>query len=388
MHSAATAKPNHEMEVEVTASRQHIETIVIGAGQAGLAVGHHLAQRRMPFLIVDANQRIGAAWRKRWESLRLFTPARYDGLDGMPFPAAPDYFPTKDEMADYLESYARHFDLPVRLGFAVDRLSRHRVGYMIASGDTVISADNVVVAMGSYQQGKPPPFAHELGAAILQMHSVDYRQPSQLKPGNVLVVGAANSGAEIALDLARHQRVWLAGRHPGHIPFDVESWLGRHWLARLAIGGVEHRLLTVANPIGRRARPKVLSKGVPLIRSKPKDLIRAGVTSVPRVIGSRDGLPLLEDDRALDVANVVWCTGFSPGFSWIDIDVLDGEQPRHRSGIVGESPGLYFVGLEFLHAISSAMIHGVNRDAARVVAAIAARHRQWESDSRMQHTSP
>jgi putative flavoprotein involved in K+ transport len=360
----------------MTSDFEHVETLVIGAGQAGLAVGHHLAARDLPFLIVDAGERIGDAWRNRWDSLRLFTPARYDGLDGMPFPARPDYFPTKDEMADYLESYADAFDLSVRLGYAVDRLSKHGDKYLVTSGDAVIEADNVVVAMGSYQQPRVPPVSQELAGDISQLHSADYRRPEQLQAGDALVVGAANSGAEIAIDIASDRRVWLSGRHPGHVPFDIDSWLGRHWLVRLVVGGAEHRLFKVSNPIGRKVRRKMLDKGVPLIRRKPKDLDAAGVAAVPRLAGVRDGRPVLEDGRTLDVANVIWCTGFTTGFTWIDIDLFDDrypDRPRQHRGIVPDHPGLYFVGLIFQYAVTSGSVCGVGRDAAHVADAIAAR---------------
>lgn len=348
-------------------------TVVIGGGQAGLAVGYQLAQRKIPFLIVDAGERIGEAWRNRWDTLRLFTPAGYSSLDGMPYPADGDYYPTKDEMANYLEAYATYFELPVRLGFEVDHLSRDNGQFRIASGNQALNAKNVVVAMSSYQQGRVPDFARTFNQGIQQMHSADYRRPGQLQDGDALVVGAANSGAEIALDLATTRRVWLAGRHPGHLPFDIESWAGRHWLMPITITAFQHWLMSVDNPLGRRARASMMSQGVPLVRSKPRDLDEAGIESVPRVAGVENGRPLLEDGRSLDVSNVIWCTGFSPGFSWIDLDVLDGDHPRHHSGIVDEQPGLYFVGLAFLHALSSSTLYGVNRDAARIADAIAAR---------------
>src|SRR5579884_417399 len=176
---------------------ERIQTIVIGGGQAGLSVGYHLARRGLPFVILDANERIGDSWRKRWDSLRLFTPARYDGLAGMPFPAPAFTFVTKDEMADYLEAYAARFALPVRTGVRVDRLSRHGDRFDVTAGGLRFEAENVVVAMSNYQQPRVPPFAHELDPGISQLHSSEYRNPSQLRDGSVLIVGAGNSGAEI-----------------------------------------------------------------------------------------------------------------------------------------------------------------------------------------------
>ena len=198
--------------------------VVIGAGQAGLSVGYHLARRGISFVILDANDRVGDPWRRRWDSLRLFTSARYDGLDGMRFPAPRFSFPTKDEMADYLEAYAARFKLPVRTGVRVDRVTRRGNGYLVRPG-TPFEADEVVVAMSSYQAAKAPAFAKGLDPAIVQLHSSDYRNPAQLGLGSVLVVGAGNSGAEIAMELARSGRkVRIAGAHPGEIPFRTNGF--------------------------------------------------------------------------------------------------------------------------------------------------------------------
>jgi putative flavoprotein involved in K+ transport len=354
---------------------ERFETIVIGAGQAGLAVGYHLAGRGLDFVILEANERIGDTWRKRWDSLRLFTPARYDAIAGMPFPAPATSFPKKDDMADYLEAYAARFQLPVRTGVRVDGLSRRGDRYHVSAGDQRFEADHVVVAMASYQYPRIPPFAAELDGEILQFHSCDYRNPAQLLDGGVLIVGAGNSGAEIALELARAGRpVWLSGRDTGHVPFRIEGFAGRHVLSRIVLRVVFHRVLTMSTPIGRKLRPKVLSHGAPLIRVKPKDLAAAGVERVPRTVGVQDGRPRLADSRVLDVANVIWCTGFHPGFSWMDLPVFDARgTPLHTRGIATNEPGLYFVGLDFLYALSSTMIHGVSRDAEYIANTIAAR---------------
>ena len=357
------------------AQEERIQTVVIGAGQAGLSVGYHLAQLGLPFLILDAHARVGDAWRSRWDSLRLFTPARYDGLDGMPFPATTHSFPTKDEMADYLEAYAARFHLPVRSGVRVDGLSRRGERFIVTAGSQRFEADNVVVAMSNYQRPVVPAFAKDLVPAIVQLHSKDYRNPAQLAPGGVLIVGAGNSGADIAMELANDHQTWLSGRDTGHVPFRIEGLAARLILVQLVLRVVFHRVLTVKTPLGRKALVKALTQGGPLIRVKPKDLAAAGVIRAPRTAGVRDGRPVLADGRVLDVANVIWCTGFEPGFSWIDLPVLDakGVEPQHQSGVVEREPGLYFVGLHFLHAFSSVMIHGVGRDAGRIAAAIAAR---------------
>ncbi|CAN5799872.1 ArsO family NAD(P)H-dependent flavin-containing monooxygenase [soil metagenome] len=376
-------------------THERAATVIIGGGQAGLSVGYHLARRGLPFVILDANERVGDAWRQRWNSLRLFTPARNDGLDGLSFPAPGGSYPTKDQMADYLESYAEHFDLPVRRGTVVDRLSRVDGRFVVtsssgtgrshdqtsssgtgrshdqAAGDEVIEADHVVVAMGTHQRSITPTFAGLLDPGIMQLDAMTYRRPSQLQSGDVLVVGAGNSGAEIALDLARDHRVWLSGRHPGHLPLDIDGIAYRHVLSRLVLRLLFHRVFTVRTRIGRRVRRNVDALRKTLVRTRPRDLAAAGIARVARVAGVRDGLPLLADGRVVDVANVVWCTGSEPGFTWIDRELLGGAEPDDRHGMVAASPGLYFVGLDFVYSVSSGMVHGVGRDADRVAAAIA-----------------
>jgi putative flavoprotein involved in K+ transport len=357
--------------------RERLQTIVIGGGQAGLSVGYHLAKRGLPFIIIEANQRIGDSWRARWDSLRLFTPARFDGLAGRSFPAPRHAFPTKDEMADFLESYAAHFNLPVLTGMRVDKLTRQGDRFLITAGEKRFEAENVVVAMATFQRPNVPAFARDFDPAIVRLHSSDYKNPAQLREGSVLIVGAGNSGAEIALELARtgHETL-LSGRDVGHVPFRIDGPVSRLLLLRFVFRVVFHRVLTVDTPVGRRVRPKVLYIGGPLIRVKPSDLASAGVQRVPRVVGVHDGRPLLADDSVVDVANVIWCTGFHPGFSWIDLPVFDEHgQPAHERGVVKSEPGLYFVGLHFLYALSSTMIHGVGRDAERIATAIARRVR-------------
>lgn len=346
-----------------------IDTLVIGGGQSGLAVGYHLQQHGRPFLILDAGDRVGDAWRERWDSLRLFTPSRYNGLPGKPFPAPPHYFPTKDEMADYLADYAREFELPVRTGTRVDRLTRHENGgFLAVSGSRRFRASNVVVAMATYQEPHVPDFADGLDPGIVQIHSADYRNPSQLQDGPVLIVGAGNSGSEIATELSRHHAVRMSGRDTGHLPFRIASTLARYLWIPLVLRVLFFRILTVMTPLGRAIRPKVLTRGGPLIRVMPRDLEAAGVERVPRTAGVEKGIPILEDGRIIEARNVIWCTGFRTGFeSWIDLPIHGDHEPRHHRGIADDEPGLYFVGLHFLQALSSNMIQGVGRDAEHVV---------------------
>lgn len=358
---------------------ERIQTVVIGGGQAGLSVGYHLQRRGLPFVILDAHDRVGDTWRKRWDSLRLFTPARFDGLDGAPFPAKPWTFPTKDEMAEYLEAYARRFALPVRTGARVTRLSRNGAGYLVETTNGRVEAENVVVAMSNYQTPRTPAFAGDLNGHIVQLHAKRYRNPSQLRPGGVLIVGAGNSGADIGMEVVKTHRTWLAGRDTGQIPFRIEGVPARLFGVRFVIRFLFHHVLTVRTPVGRKARPKIISHGGPRIRVKAADLAAAGVARVPRMAGVKDGKPLLADGRVLDVANVIWCTGFHAGFDWIDLPIVGDHEPLHDRGIVENHPGLYFVGLHFLFSLSSAMIHGVGRDARRIVDHLAARRSSREA---------
>ena len=352
-----------------------IHTIVIGGGQAGLSVGYHLAALGIPFLILDASPRIGDAWRNRWDSLRLFTPAQYAGLPGMPFPARENSFPAKDQVANYLEEYARRFRLPVQSGMSVDRLWKQGGRFQISCGHRRFESENVVVAMSNYQVPRVPAFAHQLSPGIVQLHSYQYRNPSQLQEGGVLVVGVGNSGADIGIEVARTHPTWISGKESGHIPGRIENLVQRKLVVSL-LTFTGHHLLTVKTSIGRKLRPRLLHQAGPLIRVKPRDLIHAGIQRVGRTVGVKDGLPLLEGGLVLDVKNVIWCTGYQHGFSWIDLPVLgeaSNDEPIHQQGIVKDLPGLYFVGLHFLYALSSATLLGVGRDAERIARAVASR---------------
>lgn len=360
----------------------NVQTIVIGGGQAGLSVGYYLAKRELPFLILDASQRIGDAWRNRWDSLRLFTTARFAGLPGMRFPGPRDSFPNKEQVADYLVEYARRFHLPVRSGVRVSRLWREGGRFVMSAGHQRFESENVVVAMANYQEPQVPSFARELDTGITQLHSQQYRNPSQLQRGGVLVVGVGNSGADIAVEVARTHPTWISGTESGYMPWPIEGLVGRKVLMRL-VRFVGHHVLTVKTPIGRRARPKTLYKAAPLIRVKPQDLLDCGIKRVPRTVGVKAGMPLSADGRVLQVKNVIWCTGYQHGFPWIDLPVFGegiGKDPVHSAGVVENVPGMYFVGLDFLYAVSSATLIGVGRDAKRIVAALALRVRSGRTE--------
>ena len=354
---------------------QHFDTVIIGGGQSGLAMGHELQRKGVPFVIFNANDRVGDAWRNRWDSLRLFTPTRYSALPGMRFPGRHRLAPTKDEMADYLETYAARFELPVRGGLRVDGLSKLGDRFEISAGDERCTAQRVVVATGAFSDPWRPPFASELDPRVVQLHSCEYRNPSQLRRGGVLVVGAGNSGSDIALDVAADHPTWLSGRHPGHVPFRIEGTLTHHLVRVVRFAG--HHVLTRRNPVGRRVLPKLMQGGHPVVRIKPGDVTAAGIECVPRVAGVRAGQPLLDDDSVLNVANVVWCTGFRHSYGWIDLPVFErGGAPHHVRGVVESEPGLYFLGLDFQFAATSETITGVGRDASYIARHIARSRRQ------------
>ena len=348
------------------------ETIVIGGGQAGLSIGHHLAKGNTRFVILDENDRVGDAWRKRWDSLRLFTPARLNGLPGMPFDSPKWSFPTKDEMGDYLAAYAERFSLPVRTGVRVESVTQDDGRFVVAIGGERLEARNLVVATGALRVPKLPPFAAELDPRIVQLHSVEYRNPSQLLDGDVLVVGVGNSGAEIAYELAENRRCLLAGASKGEIFVPHGSRRSRVMFRAIRFFG--HHVLRTDTRIGRKVGPKLAAKGPPLIRRKEADLAAAGIERVARVIGVHDGLPLLDDGRVLDVPNVVWCTGFRTDFSWIDLPAFDDDgRPLHERGVVESVPGLYFAGLIFQYSLTSDVLPNGGRDAEYVARHIATR---------------
>jgi putative flavoprotein involved in K+ transport len=350
----------------MTAAGERFETVIVGAGQAGLSLGHHLARRDRSFLILDAHERVGDNWRRHWDSLRLYSPACLDGLPGMPFPASAWSFPTKDQTADYLEQYAARFELPIRGGTRVETVAKNGRGYVVTCGERRVQADNVVVATGTFGRPRTPAFATELDRGIVQMHSSQYKNPSQLREGPVLVVGAAHSGADVAIDVARGHPTVLCGRDTGQVPFDIESRSGRAAWRMLSF--LARRVLTTRTPIGRHMRAEIRAHGGPLLRYKRADLAAAGVERVTaRAAGVRDGLPVLDDGRVVEAANVIWCTGFKQDFSWIRVPVT-GEDgwPQEKRGVVPSAPGLYFTGLAFQYAFSSMLLLGAGRDSEYV----------------------
>jgi putative flavoprotein involved in K+ transport len=332
-----------------------LDVIVIGAGQAGLATAYHLHRRGLRFLVVDAGREIGSAWRSRWDSLRLFTPAQYDGLPGMPFPAPTDTHPTKDEVADYLAAYAGRFDLPVLLDCRVVRLERLDDRFAVHTSQGRLLAHQVVVATGPFQAPVVPGLATGLAPDVQQLHSASYRRPADVPPGDVVVVGAGNSGRQIALELAATHRVTLAvGTESLQLP---QRFLGRDlfwWLTRL---GVLTR--TPDSPLARRMR----AKGDLVIGTSTAQLVTAGVTVRPRLVrSSADGVEFA-DGSACRPAAVVWATGFRPDYSWLDVSgAVDDGRVVHERG-VSPVPGLFFIGLPWQHTRGSALLGFVQHDA-------------------------
>ena len=344
--------------------RQH-DVLVIEAGQAGVALGHHLAGRGADFLLLDAAPEIGHSWRSRWDSLRLFTPAQYDSLPGMPFPAPADSHPGKDDVADYLAAYAARFELPVRLGSPVLGLYREPDGSFAAMTPTgTVRASQVVVATGPFQTPHVPAVSVQLDPRVPQLHSAAYRNATQVPgDGRALVVGAANSGLQIAAELAATQPVTVAvGSTPLQLPQRIAGRDLFTWLTRAGFFTVP-----ADSRIGRRLR----ARGDLVIGSRRADLRRRGVDLRPRLTGFTGRTATFADGSSTEVAAVVWATGYRSDHSWLHVPgvVVDG-QVRHTGGVT-DVPGLYFLGLPWQTCRGSALLGFVGADAASLADRIA-----------------
>ena len=350
----------------IPSGTRRVGTVIIGAGQSGLATAYHLGRLGVDCVIVDAHERVGDQWRQRYDSLLLNSPAYRDGLPGRPFPAPKWSYPTGRDMADYLEAYADGMD--VMLGTAVSSVERQPDGtFRVDCGHSVLDADTVVVATGGERLPRTPEVAGRLDPGIRQLHASGYHNPDQLLPGPVLVVGAGQSGADLALEtVAAGHETWLSGPIRKEIPVDIGTFRFRR--AFPVLWFVWNHVLTTSTPIGRRAQPRVRSGAAPLVRVKSKHLRAAGVHHVPaHTTAVTDGLPTLEDGTVLDVANVLWCTGYRQDFSFIRPSVTGPDGwPTDKGGIMPSVPGLYFMGLLFQRGFYSMLIGGTGRDAERI----------------------
>jgi putative flavoprotein involved in K+ transport len=338
---------------------ERVKVLVVGAGQAGLTAGYFLSRAGLPFRILDAESRVGDAWRRRWDSLELFTAARYSALPELAFPGDPERFPGKDEVADYLEQYARTFALPVRPDSRATALERSTGGYRVTTPTATYEADQVIVATGAYQRPYVPRVAERLDPTVTQLHSADYRNPQQLPAGRVLVVGAANSGAQIAEDLAASHRVHLS--RGTRLPRLPRRLLGKslHWWAE--------RLGLMTAPLEGSLRGRT-QRGDLLIGTSLRQLARhRGVELVARTVDADGRSVRLQDGRTLDVDSVVWATGYHPDYGWIKLSIFDEHgEPRHHRGVT-DAAGLYFLGMHRQYSRGSSLIYWVKEDAAYIV---------------------
>jgi putative flavoprotein involved in K+ transport len=342
--------------------REHFNTVIIGAGQAGLAAGYFLKKINDDFIILDEENQIGDSWRRRWDSLTLFTPSEHDGLPGFPFPAKHGSMPTKNQMADYLSNYVQKFSLPVSLNSKVIELQKNSDSYEISTSKGKLISDNVIVATGTNPVAYIPAFASKLNKRIVQIHSADYKNPESFPAKNTLVVGAGTSGVEIAIELSKSRPTMISGKGTPHIPDFAFRYLGKpYWL-------FIHHILTLKTPIGRKAKPKIIDGGAPLISVSMKNVKEAQVEQLPRVKGVKNGFPEIEDGRIISVESIVWATGYKPDFSWIKFNVTgDNGWPQAPRGISTENKGLFFMGMVFQFGLTSGLVGGVGRDAAFVV---------------------
>jgi putative flavoprotein involved in K+ transport len=340
------------------------DVIVVGGGQAGLAVGYFLTRQGRDFTILEAADEPAAAWRKRWDSLKLFTPARYDALPGLPFPGDPDRYPTRDEVATYLADYARRFDLPVELNSRVNKIRSVDDTYVVELDDRTYTTDQVVVATGPFQLPFAPPIAEQLSEGVVQMHSTGYRSPQSVPQGRVLVVGGGNTGFQIAEELSAACEVHLSiGSRQTPLPQRI---LGRDLFWYLEGLGLLRK--TTESRIGQR-----MSGRDTLIGSTPRRLRRRhGVELHGRAVAADGSSVQFADNSQLDVDTVIWATGFRTDHAWIDVPVFDQAGTlEHKRGVTA-SPGLYFVGLSWQHTRGSALLGWVKDDAAHIAAKVAA----------------
>ena len=343
------------------AAVDHVDVVVVGAGQAGLAIGTFLARQGRRFLILEAADSVASAWRDRWDSLALFTPGRYDALPGLSFPGDPDGYPTRDEVVSYLRAYSETHQLPVVLKCAVRSLTPIDHGFQVECNGGRVMADQVVVATGPFQQPRNPALAGQLSAEVLQTHSTGYRRPTDIPTGTVLVVGGGNTGFQIAKELAGTHSVHLSvGSRQTPLPQTILKRDLFWWLTRTGLIKT-----TVDSRLGRRLQHRET-----LIGLSPRQLRRLGVTLHPRAVGASHSAVKFADGTELRIDAVIWATGYQSDYSWIKAPVLDagGRVRQHRG--VADVPGLYFLGLSWQHTRGSALLGWVKDDAEYIATQI------------------
>lgn len=338
---------------------ERAEVIVVGGSQTGLVAAYFLAKAGIPFLVLDSGSRIGDAWRNRWDSLRLFTIAQYCELPGLRFPGRRGRFPDKNEMADYLEEFARTNKLSVRLNTEVVSLTKRPDGsFLLESNNGIFEAEHVIIATGAQRLGNVPPLSKKVGDEVFQIHTGEYVNPRQIPGNRVVVVGAANSGAQIATELAKTHQVTLSQGSP--LPH-----LGRHFLF-IGIHWWGDKLGIIKKPlIGERDR---LHKKTLLVGRSLKTLSRRhGFKLAGRSVGAEGRTIRFEDGTTAEADAVVWATGFRYDFSWVGPMVTDANGvPVQDRGVTSE-PGLYFLGLQCQYSYGSGLIWWVKDDAEYLV---------------------
>lgn len=337
-----------------------VDTIVIGAGQTGLAMGYYMKQHTGNFLILDKGTEAGASWANRYDSLQLFTPRRYSSLPGLQLPGEPEGFPSKNEIASYLKAYEREFDLPVQYDTEVTRLTKNSNGFSVATNKGSFQAAQVVVATGPFQTPYTPSVSSALDPRVFQCHSADYRNPDQLLEGNVLIVGGGNSGAQIAVELAGFKETFLAVSHPlRFFPLSLAGKSSFWWFDKMGILSA-----SAGSVLGRTLQ----KKSDPIFGSELKQAIRDGRIQLRgRVRDGKGSTIRFADTSTLAVDNIIWATGFKTDYSWIRIEGgLTGNAPQHERGVSPIS-GLYFLGMPWQHRRGSGLLQGVGDDAAYVL---------------------
>lgn len=343
----------------MTRTTVHSDVVVVGGGQAGLAIGYHLALQDRSFTILEAAGRPAAAWRARWDSLRLFTPTRYASLPGKPFPGDPDSYPGRDEVVEYLADYAQQFELPVELSSPVHSVKPADGGYLVETEGRAYEAGQVVIATGPFQVPRVPAIASGLDGVVVSFHSSDYRTPDAIPPGPVLVVGGGNTGFQIAEELSAEHEVHLSiGSRQAPLP---QTILGVDAFRFLDATGLIYK--TRDSRLGRR-----MVGSETLVGYSPRKLRRRhGVTIRPRATGADGTTVSFEDGTTFEASAMIWATGFSLDHSFVDAPVFDANgQVIHRRGVT-RAPGLYFVGLPWLHTRGSALLGFVKDDAQYLV---------------------